>query len=335
MIRLICRLLITGNEGEKDLAIKCLAKISEIESQSILETLKEESAVCDLIYSSVSKLLHSLDNQSNLTAIDSINFYLVVLINITREEISDQFVKSLLFSDQNNGDNLLEEFQLILSGVGKISSSGNNHLAELIVRLLLNLSRSSLIQNEIQTSKDNLASLLKVILNLFENSTNPKLRTFCLLIIVNFLISGSAQETMLDSKLELIVKILSPLAGPTSSELDDEDMAQLPLDLQYLPPETEREADNCVRDALISCLLLCCNTKNGRESLKSNGTYYILREYHKWEKNRPLQKRIEDVVDILIKDEEEFDKFPDLISTQIPEHLLGKFDEMDRDLLTE
>ena len=45
-----------------------------------------------------------------------------------------------------------------------------------------------------------------------------------------------------------------PLAGP--EELDDEDMEKLPEDLQYLPPDKEREDDPDIRIMLIETLML-------------------------------------------------------------------------------
>jgi hypothetical protein len=47
---------------------------------------------------------------------------------------------------------------------------------------------------------------------------------------------------------------LLPLAGP--EELDDEDMEKLPEDLQYLPPDKEREDDPDIRIMLIETLML-------------------------------------------------------------------------------
>lgn len=51
-------------------------------------------------------------------------------------------------------------------------------------------------------------------------------------------------------------------------------------------------------------LQLCC-TKYGREFLRANNTYLVLRELHKWEADPEAKKACEDVVHILISDEPE------------------------------
>ncbi|XP_015790335.1 protein HGH1 homolog [Tetranychus urticae] len=333
VIKLVCRLIITGDKTEKINSLTCLAKISEVEDNLILTNLLEDTAVYEAILKPIVNFIHNRDHpEADSEQVDVIKYSLIILVNITRQKNCVKIFHSLL--DTNK---LLSSFHTILSNVVMISATDKFEplIIELVFNLLLNLSQPSLILDEIQKNQDNLALLMKDLLNFFEKSTCTKIRVCCISIIVNFLIHGSAQTTLLDSKSELITKILYPLAGPTEVEFDDEDMAQLPLDLQYLPPDKEREADNNVRDALISCLLLCCNTRKGRDSLKDHGTYYILRELHKQEKDRSIQKRVEDVVDILTKEEEEYNQFPDLMSTAIPEHLIGKFDEMDQTLLNE
>lgn len=116
-----------------------------------------------------------------------------------------------------------------------------------------------------------------------------------------------------------------PLAGP--EEFDDEDNDKLPVSLQYLPETKEREQDldirwerdfiyyfkeneilklmvihrNYFRIMLLEALTQLCATKKGREILREKNTYVILREYHKWEKNKNALLACENVVDILIK----------------------------------
>jgi len=48
--------------------------------------------------------------------------------------------------------------------------------------------------------------------------------------------------------------LLLPLAGP--EEFDADDMDKLPDDLQYLPPDKEREEDPDIRIMLIETLIL-------------------------------------------------------------------------------
>lgn len=52
---------------------------------------------------------------------------------------------------------------------------------------------------------------------------------------------------------------------------------------------------------LLEALTQLCATKEGREILRDKNVYVILREYHKWEKDRAVLLACENVVDILIK----------------------------------
>lgn len=59
-------------------------------------------------------------------------------------------------------------------------------------------------------------------------------------------------EWLLNEDLDLLSRILLPLAGP--EQFDDEDNEKLPLDLQYLPDDKERESDPNLRLALLEAL---------------------------------------------------------------------------------
>lgn len=52
---------------------------------------------------------------------------------------------------------------------------------------------------------------------------------------------------------------------------------------------------------MLEALAQLCATKKGREILREQNTYVILREYHKWEKNKNALLACENVVDILIR----------------------------------
>lgn len=52
---------------------------------------------------------------------------------------------------------------------------------------------------------------------------------------------------------------------------------------------------------LLEALNQLCATKAAREVLRQKNTYVILREFHKWEKDKNVLLACENVVDILIK----------------------------------
>jgi len=57
---------------------------------------------------------------------------------------------------------------------------------------------------------------------------------------------------LLSDDVDILPRLLLPLAGP--EEFDDEEMDKLPADLQYLPPDKEREPDADIRQMLIEAI---------------------------------------------------------------------------------
>jgi hypothetical protein len=89
--------------------------------------------------------------------------------------------------------------------------------------------------------------------------------------------------------------ILLPLAGPEELDLevkssvtyiyshlitDFQDQEKLPSALQFLPPTKKREVDSVLRLAHVETLLLLCTTRWGRDYLRANGVYEIIRGAH-------------------------------------------------------
>lgn len=62
-------------------------------------------------------------------------------------------------------------------------------------------------------------------------------------------------ESMLKRpEIDILSRLLLPLAGP--EEFDSDEMDKLPEDLQYLPPDKEREPDPDVRIMLIETIMM-------------------------------------------------------------------------------
>lgn len=60
-------------------------------------------------------------------------------------------------------------------------------------------------------------------------------------------------------------------------------MEKLPPSLQFLPDTKKREADPVLRQTHLESLVLLCVTRWGRDQLRENGVYEIVREMHKTE----------------------------------------------------
>lgn len=137
-------------------------------------------------------------------------------------------------------------------------------------------------------------------------------------------------EFLLSNELDLLTYLLPPIMG--NEEYVDDEMDKLPIALQYLPKEKQRDPDIDIRKMVIETLNKLCAKKHGREVLRENGVYYVLREYHKWEKDPALLLACENVVDILIQKEDEVGA-EDLSLLDVPQDMQEKFRNMDEEFL--
>ncbi|KOB57962.1 Brain protein 16 [Operophtera brumata] len=137
-------------------------------------------------------------------------------------------------------------------------------------------------------------------------------------------------EFLLSTELELLTFLLNPITG--SEDYPDEEMDKLPIALQYLPQDKQRDRDVDVRKMILETLNKLCTKRHGREVLRDNGVYYILREYHKWEKDGTALLACENVVDILIQKEDEVGA-DDFTTVDVPEDMTQKFHQMDKEFI--
>lgn len=137
-------------------------------------------------------------------------------------------------------------------------------------------------------------------------------------------------EWLLSEDVDILSYLLLPLAGP--EEFDDKENEKLPLDLQYLPETKERESDPDIRIMLLEALEQLCATKKGREILRDKNTYIILRELHKSEKCKEVLLACENVVDILIRTEEEIG-LDNIKEIDVPTEYKDKFQKMDEEFI--
>ncbi|XP_046386110.1 protein HGH1 homolog [Ischnura elegans] len=135
---------------------------------------------------------------------------------------------------------------------------------------------------------------------------------------------------LLSEEVDILPRLLLPLAGP--EEFDEEDNDKLPLDLQYLPPDKLREPDPDIRAMLLEAITKLCTVRENRVKIRECNTYVILRELHKWEKDRKALLACENLVDILIRTEEEIGE-DEIDRVEVPSELIEKFEKMDEDYL--
>lgn len=132
---------------------------------------------------------------------------------------------------------------------------------------------------------------------------------------------------MLLTEMDLLPRLLLPLAGPAPDSFDESDIEKLPIDLQYLDEDKKIEDDPDIRLLLLEALLQLCATKKCREIIRDQNAYLILRELHKIEAEDNVKLACENVVDILIKKEEEIN-LDNYKSVEVPEDVQKKFEEL-------
>ncbi|XP_056647792.1 protein HGH1 homolog isoform X1 [Diorhabda sublineata] len=137
-------------------------------------------------------------------------------------------------------------------------------------------------------------------------------------------------EWLLSEDVDILPHLLLPLSG--NENFDEEDNDKLPLELQYLPEDKLREEDPDIRNMLIEALTQLVTKKSNREYIRDKNAYIILRELHKWEKDKKVLAACENLVDILIRTEEEIG-LDNLKSVEVPEDFAEKFDRMNQEQL--
>lgn len=85
---------------------------------------------------------------------------------------------------------------------------------------------------------------------------------------------------------------------------------------------------------LLEAITQLCVNKENREFIRDKNTYVILRELHKWEKDRKSLLACENLVDILIRTEEEIGR-ENLKDLEVPADMQEKFTKMDEDFIND
>lgn len=71
-----------------------------------------------------------------------------------------------------------------------------------------------------------------------------------------------------------------------------QDQEKLHPALQFLPDSKKREPDGILRLTHLETLILLCTTRAGREYLRKNGAYEIIRTLHLFEKSESVCERL-------------------------------------------
>ncbi|KAI0463210.1 hypothetical protein LJB42_003230 [Komagataella kurtzmanii] len=108
-------------------------------------------------------------------------------------------------------------------------------------------------------------------------------------------------KLLTDEAINLLPYILLPIAG--SEELDEEEMFNLPEELQLLPADKKREPISDIIAVHLESLLLLCVTREVRELLREKSVYPLIRELHKVTKDELVAELCDRLVQMLMRDE--------------------------------
>jgi len=122
--------------------------------------------------------------------------------------------------------------------------------------------------------------------------------------IKNCLFDTEKQMDLLKNKsINILSAILLPLTLPENKGLNKEDIDKLPEKLKNLDGKHKIEPEIEIRVTLLESILLLCVTREGREYLRENGVYPLIRELDKESKNDKVTDVAYRIVDMLMREE--------------------------------
>ncbi|KAK6200153.1 protein HGH1 [Scheffersomyces amazonensis] len=104
-----------------------------------------------------------------------------------------------------------------------------------------------------------------------------------------------------DEKINLLPYILLPIAGP--EEIDEEDMFNLPDELQLLPSDKKRDPSIPIICTHLESLLLLCTTRKLREHLREKSVYSLIKVLDTAAEKEEVTDLCDRLVQMLMRDE--------------------------------
>lgn len=173
---------------------------------------------------------------------------------------------------------------------------------------------------------DNVVPLTKLLV--FTESESEVRRKGVASTIKNVLFDVDVHNELVHNEdINILPYLLLPIAGP--EELRDDEMFELPDELQLLPPDKKRDPNAAILATHVESLLLLCTTRPMREYLRSKSVYPLIRELHLAVEDDDVRDRCERIVQMLMRDEAPEDEEKD---NKIKE-LTGDDDDDDEEIV--
>ncbi|XP_018396556.1 PREDICTED: protein HGH1 homolog [Cyphomyrmex costatus] len=312
-----CAAQILVNVTADEAGANAMLIISESSNSTEIKFSKSDLTIQEPSQNLIKVCLRAIMDKSNIVA----DLCCMILSNMTRPfHLIDRMI-TLIEQSGYSWDEILSVFT-----AKQYNTEGNN--LHYLGPVFCNLSRSPHIRRYLM---DQQRCVIQRIFPFTEYSDSLIRRGGIVGTLKNCTFDTENHMWLLSPKVDLLSYLLLPLAGP--EEFDDEDMSKLPINLQYLPETKTRESDPDIRFMLLEALNQLCATKVAREILRKTNTYLILRELHKWEKDKKCLLACENIVDILIKTEEEIG-LDNLKEVEVPSEYTEMFHKMDKEFIS-
>lgn len=106
-----------------------------------------------------------------------------------------------------------------------------------------------------------------------------------------------------DDEINVLPYLLLPLAG--NETYDEDEMLDMLPDLQFLPPDKQRDPDSSILQTHVETLTLLTTTREGRDIMRRIQVYPLIRETHLHVDDEDLREACDRLVQVLMRDEEE------------------------------
>lgn len=228
---------------------------------------------------------------ANLAKDDQITSIFGIVLDLTAEE-------KKVFASTNAMDCLMDCF---VKGFDRTLNKYATY--DYLAYFFSDISRFELGRNYFITEQayDNIVPISKLLV--FTEKYDSKIRREGVAsTIKNSLFDIDSQHKLVhDEEINLLPFILLPIAGP--EEINEDDMFNLPDELQLLPPDKQREPVESILSTHLESLLLLCTRREMRDHLREKSVYPLVRELHKISDSEDITELCDRVVQLLMRDE--------------------------------
>jgi len=283
------------------------------ENEELAEDLQDRISMIKVGFAGLANIAGHYSEAIGLRMVETGEFIEEILKYWFSEEVErKQFREESVLTLRNFSTNdkvaqkLLSKYPFIIRESIRIISAAcsKETVADDLVRVIANLvqlpATCSLLINE---------NLITKLLPFLNEDFQKERRNLISHVLKTTFQHSDGLKILLHTDVELLSYLLLPLAG--GEEFTEEEYEPMPLDLQYLPATKVRDPDPDVRYNLVSSIVNLSSTRQGRDIMRKNNVYLILRELHKFEQSQPtgLAKTAELIEDwvsaVILTDEEE------------------------------